>query len=83
MAKRSRRARRQERRKPKREQTPSSPPPAPKEKPPEAQAETSSSASQDGLNFAQEYFYVYSEIRTFLIIGVLMFAVLIGLSFVI
>ncbi len=35
------------------------------------------------VNFAQEYFYVYSELRGFLLITVIMFAVLVGLSFVI
>lgn len=35
------------------------------------------------INFAQEYFYVYSEFKTILIITVLMFVVMVGLSFVI
>ena len=34
-------------------------------------------------NFAKEYFYVYHELRTILIVAILMFAVLFGLSFVI
>lgn len=35
------------------------------------------------VNFAQEYFYVYSEFKTILIITVLMFVAMVGLSFVI
>jgi hypothetical protein len=35
------------------------------------------------VNFAQEYFYVYRELVTILIITVLMFGVMIVLSFVI
>lgn len=35
------------------------------------------------VNFAQEYFYVYSEFKTMLVITVLMFMVMVGLSFVI
>jgi hypothetical protein len=35
------------------------------------------------VNFAQEYFYVYRELRNIFMIAVLMFAVLVGLSFVI
>ncbi|MBI1878403.1 MAG: hypothetical protein HYR94_09285 [Chloroflexi bacterium] len=35
------------------------------------------------VNFAQEYFYVYRELVTILIITVLMFVVMAGLSFVI
>ncbi len=35
------------------------------------------------VNFAQEYFYVYSEFKTMLVITALMFVVMVGLSFVI
>ncbi len=35
------------------------------------------------VNFAQEYFYVYRELVTILIITLLMFGVMVGLSFVI
>lgn len=35
------------------------------------------------VNFAQEYFYVYSEFKTIIVITVLMFVVMVGLSFVI
>jgi hypothetical protein len=35
------------------------------------------------VNFAREYFYVYRELRNIFIIAVLMFVVLVGLSFVI
>jgi hypothetical protein len=33
------------------------------------------------INFAQEYFYVYSELKTILVVTMLMFVVMIGLSF--
>jgi hypothetical protein len=50
----------------------------------EAEASPSErSAVRRGLDFAQEYFYVYTELRTMFLVTVLMFAVLIGLSFVI
>jgi hypothetical protein len=39
--------------------------------------------SRKMVNFAQEYFYVYQELRNIFIIAVVMFAVLVGLSFVI
>jgi hypothetical protein len=35
------------------------------------------------VNLAQDYFYVYQELRTVLIVAVLMLIVLVGLSFVI
>lgn len=35
------------------------------------------------VNFAQEYFYVYRELVTIMAITILMFVVMIGLSFVI
>ena len=35
------------------------------------------------MNFIQEYFYVYQEVRNVLIVAVLMLVVLVGLSFVI
>lgn len=35
------------------------------------------------VNFAQEYFYVYSELKTIIAITALMFVVMVGLSFVI
>jgi hypothetical protein len=35
------------------------------------------------VDFVQEYFYVYQELRNIFIIAVVMFAVLVGLSFVI
>jgi hypothetical protein len=49
----------------------------------EAEASPERSAVRRGLDFAQEYFYVYTELRTMFLVTVLMFAVLIGLSFVI
>ena len=45
--------------------------------------DTSQSVSRRTVNFLQEYFYVYGELRNIFIIAVLMFVVLIGLSFVI
>jgi hypothetical protein len=38
---------------------------------------------RNGLNFAQEYFYVFSEVRSLLIITGILFAVMIGLTFVV
>ncbi len=35
------------------------------------------------VNFAKDYFYVYQDMRNTLIIAILMFALLVGLSFVI
>jgi hypothetical protein len=35
------------------------------------------------VNFAQEYFYVFSEVRGLLIITAILFAVMIGLTFVV
>jgi hypothetical protein len=35
------------------------------------------------VNFAQEYFYVYSEFKTIFVITVIMFVVMVGLSYVI
>ena len=46
-------------------------------------AASAPAASRKTINFAQEYFYVYGELRNILIVALLMFGVLIGLSFVI
>ena len=46
-------------------------------------AQATPATNRKVVNFAQEYFYVYSELRNILIITVLMFAVMVGLSFVI
>ncbi len=35
------------------------------------------------INFAQEYFYVFSEVRSLLIITGILFAVMVGLTFVV
>ena len=40
-------------------------------------------ASRKSVNFAQEYFYVYNEVRNILIIAILMLVVLFGLAVVI
>jgi hypothetical protein len=72
-SKRSRRVRRQATPKP----TPSPATPQPIQ---ETTASTPTSTSKI-VDFATEYYYVFFEMRNVLIIGVLMFAVLIGLSF--
>lgn len=46
-------------------------------------APTPAASSRRGINFAQEYHYVYAELRNIAIISILMLAVMIGLSFVI
>jgi len=46
-------------------------------------AQTAPVNNRKVVNFAQEYFYVYSELTTILIITALMFGVIMGLSFVI
>jgi hypothetical protein len=83
MAKKSRRTRRQESQK---QPKPTSPPqpltaeaPAPVVEP----AEPAPVTSRKGIDFAQEYFHVYFDTRNVLIISVLMFVVLIALSFAI
>jgi hypothetical protein len=72
-SKRSRRARRQ-----------ATPKPTPAPAAPQPAQETTASAPTSTskiFDFATEYYYVFFEMRNVLIIGVLMFAVLIGLSF--
>lgn len=97
MAKRSRRARRQISQKQRqtvteRQPVPAAPPATTVDTPAVAAEVTPSPVEEAGVkpsnarkvvDFAREYFYVYSEIRIFLIIAVLMFIVLVGLSFVI
>jgi hypothetical protein len=90
MAKRSRRARRQ-RTKRQRQNVPGPPPPeaAPARgitNDAAASIQTtdeSQSVSRKTVDFLHEYLYVYRELRNILIIAVLMFAVLIGLSYII
>jgi len=95
MAKRSRRVRRQESQKRQRTDTQpfevaapaatTAPAPvrssqaAPAVQPTPAEA----SVSRKLVTFAEDYYYVYSDLGSFLIITVVMFAVLVGLSFVI
>lgn len=86
MAKRSRRARRQESQKqtPVAPQTPVTPKPAPvKPAAPVPVAGKATALNGKVVNFAQEYFYVYHDLRNVLIISVLMLVVLVGLSFAI
>ncbi len=83
MAKKSRRTRRQE--------TQKQPKPAPTPQPVITEApvpaalpvEPAPATNRKGVNFAQEYFHVYFDMRTVLIISALMFVVLIALSFAI
>ena len=83
MAKKSRRTRRQESQKQPKPTPPSQPltveAPAPVAEP----AESAPAANRKGINFAQEYFHVYFDMRNVLIISALMFVVLIALSFAI
>jgi hypothetical protein len=67
MAKRSRRTRRQEK---------AAPPPQ------VSVAQTPASATQKTVDFVSEYAYIYKELTTVLIIAVVMFAVLFGLSYI-
>ena len=82
MAKKSRRERRQETAKPKQvvttpqvetsvEQTPK----------PEVTAPVPQSAPRKVVNFAQEYLYVYIELRNVLIVALIMFALMFGLAY--
>lgn len=91
MAKRSRRARRQASQKQRYQQPTPQPTPA-AEAPPVVEApspvvpkvETPSPASSSKtVDFAEEYYYVYEEVRNIVVIGSLMFVLLIGLGFVI
>ena len=90
MAKRSRRARRQLIEKRKRrlpDTTTAKVTPAgvaPPDTPVSAETvEPGPSTSRKVVEFVQEYFYVYRELRNIFIIAAVMFAVLVGLSFVI
>jgi hypothetical protein len=79
MAKKSRRARRQETQK-QSQPTPTTAPPPVAETPAPV---TEPVANRKGVNFAGEYFYVYFDMRNMLLISVLMFVILIALSFAI
>ncbi len=94
MAKRSRRARRQEGRKQRQRvvndvaATPMAPtvdtPVEPEVTPTTVeQVSFESSFGRKTVDFTREYFYVYNEVRNFLLITILMFVVLVGLSFVV
>ena len=89
MAKRSRRARRQQIEKQKQKTPGITTPQDTLATVPDAAAASAKmvdlgpSTSRKAVNFAQEYFYVYRELRNIFIIAVLMFVVLVGLSFVI
>lgn len=91
MAKRSRRARRQESQKSKQQKVTT---PAPVAEAPVVVAEVTAPTAPKAeaapppsrkslVDFTHEYYYVYSEIRSFLLIVVLMFVLMAGLSFVI
>lgn len=47
------------------------------------QTATVAPAAKNSVNFVLEYFYVYQDLRTVLLVGILMFIVLVGLSFAI
>lgn len=79
MAKKSRRARRQEAQKQSQPTPTASPAPAAETPAPV----TEPTANRKGVNFAAEYFYVYFDMRNVLLISVLMFVVLVALSFAI
>ena len=84
MAKRSRRERRQLTEK--QQKSTSSPiqtSPEPIVSVAEPVAPRATSSSRNGVDFAQEYYYVYTDLRMIVIVGALMIVVLIGLSFVI
>jgi len=54
------------------------------EKPQQPAVTTATSATNEKVvDFMQEYFYVYQDLRSLLLVTVLMFAVLAGLSFAI
>ena len=82
MAKRSRRTRRQAKQK----QTVTSPPIKDEVEPlveepaiPEVVKETP--VPRNVVDFAQEYFYVYTELRNILIVAIIMFIVMAGLAY--
>ena len=87
MAKKSRRTRRQEAEKQKKSgATSSASPVAETPAPPivsEVEADQPAVSRSKSVNFAQEYFYVYNEVRNILIVAGLMLVVLFGLAFVI
>ena len=84
MAKKSRRARRQQAQKQPQSFVQETPIEASEpEVAPEPTPEDRPMVSHKAVNFAQEYFYVYVDLRNILIVAALMVAVLIGLSFVI
>lgn len=49
------------------------------------QAETlsSSSPAQDALDFTEDYYYVYRDVRTLLIVTVIMIVLIFGLSYLV
>lgn len=89
MAKRSRRARRQETEKRLQQQAAPKVSAEPVEEIPEtpvspepvAPAAAAGPTPRKTVNFAEEYYYVYSELRNIAIIAVLMFALMFGLGF--
>lgn len=83
MAKRSRRERRQLAEK-QQKSTPDSQPVTPEPIVSVAEpAASKATGSNRSVDFVREYYYVYTDLRTIVIMAVLMIAVLIGLSFVI
>lgn len=78
MAKRSRRARRQEPAK-----QPVTPPRPQQEKPSAVAEPVTASVQSKIVNFSQEYFYVYTELRNVLIIAVIMLLLMAGLAYLV
>jgi hypothetical protein len=58
-----------------------SPPQAAKPQQPTAATSVRPVSNNKTVNFVQEYFYVYQDLRSLLLVSILMFAVLMGLSF--
>jgi hypothetical protein len=83
MAKKSRRTRRQESQKQSKPTPPPQPLTAEAPAPVAEPAEPAPAVNRKGVDFAQEYFHVFFDMRNVLIISVLMFVVLIALSFAI
>jgi hypothetical protein len=84
MAKKSRRARRQEAQKQSQPTTAPSPPVAAERPAPAAkELEPAPASNRKTINFSEEYFHIYFDMRNVLLISVLMFVVLIALSFAI
>ena len=82
MAKRSRRARRQEAAKARQVvDSPQAALRAEESQKPEIDAPTPQAVPRKTVNFAQEYLYVYTELRNVLIVALIMFVIMFGLAY--